>query len=180
MVSNNQCYLSLRTIDRECYTEFGIFGSIASNAERFFELSRKLDDFVGDFLGLFRQRGAHALAQLRFKPNQFGGGNNKRQVVVDFMTHVRELPIEFLNLLRCQCDWIIWESHAGNDALTGPGNQAAFIEETSASSETLSLFLRTTKVSLDFLFRVIPASILRRIPVPSGQVHFHDLFKIGR
>jgi len=47
-------------------------------------------------------------------PNQFYGGNNQGQVVVDVVAHSRELTVKFIELRHTQSDWFTRQTHLGN------------------------------------------------------------------
>src|SRR6185436_4215856 len=60
---------------------------------------------------LFRQSGHHSFRRLRFVSDQIHGGNDQRQIVVDVVTHRRELLVQLPKLFYGQCDWLTRQSH---------------------------------------------------------------------
>jgi hypothetical protein len=64
-----------------------------------FELGGKALQHGGDLRRLLDERGGHALSHVRLGADEFRGGQDQRQMIVDVMAHVGKLAIQFTDLL---------------------------------------------------------------------------------
>lgn len=81
-------------------------------------------DFGGDFWRLLFEGVQHLVPHFRLEPDQFHRRHNQRELIIDFMTHVRELLIQFDQLLRREGHGRFGRGHWGRMPPFGLKNQA--------------------------------------------------------
>jgi len=97
--------------------------SLLGNPKHPLELRRKLAQFRRDLGRLLRHRVKHFIPHFRAVADQFQGRHRQRQLIIDFMAHVRELFIQLPDLLRGQSRGNIRYTHAREDVANPAAKQ---------------------------------------------------------
>ena len=85
--------------------------SWTGDSKRTLEIGREFVQRLANFCGLLAQGRHHSLGHLRFVADQFEGGHNQRQIVVDVVTHDGQLAVQLVHLRHSQGNWFTRQTH---------------------------------------------------------------------
>ena len=98
------------------------FAILSRNPQGLLEFAGEFCHFCGDFGWLLSDRIYHSFPQFRLKTDQLHRRHHERELIIDFMAHVRKFLIQLVDLFRVQCHLrlrhIFW-----NHGSCGPDNQ---------------------------------------------------------
>ena len=79
------------------------------DAQSLFELSREPANLLGNLRRLIDQGHSHAPDGVGIELHEFGGGHDKRQVIVHIVPHGGEFPSQLFHLLGTERDGLVWQ-----------------------------------------------------------------------